>query len=149
MDLLLHLYGFSYILRFLPTMLFRSLPKIHFFQRFFLPSFHVLLILHSLCKDSVIYYDSKAWCKKVFLILKNRSRYLTNWWIAAEMEMTCGDLFINLGFSVLLGDLSDSSLHRVWGLRSPGNDVVNRRLDFLQEAITLIDKKIWENSFRT
>lgn len=64
------------------------------------------------------------------------------------MEMTCEDLFINLGFSILLGDLSDSSLHRVWGLRSLGNDVVNRRLDFLQEAITLIDKKIWENSFK-
>lgn len=56
---------------------------------------------------------------------------------------------MNLGFSVLLGNLSDSSLHRFWGLLSPGNDVVNRRLDFLQEAITLIDKKIWENSFKT
>lgn len=65
------------------------------------------------------------------------------------MEITYGDLFINFGFCILLGDLSDSNLHRVWGLRSPGNDVVNRRLDFLQEAITLIDKKIWENSFKT
>lgn len=35
--------------------------------------------------------------------------YLTNWRIAVEMEMTCGDLFINLGFSILLGDLSDFS----------------------------------------
>lgn len=49
---------------------------------------------------------------KVFLILKHISRYLTDCGIAAEMEMTCGDLFTDLGFCILLGELSDSSLHR-------------------------------------
>lgn len=58
------------------------------------------------------------------------------------MKMPSGDLCISLGLSILLGGLSDSPLHRSRGLRSPGNDVVNRRLDFPQEAITLIDKKI-------
>lgn len=152
MDLWPELYGFSYILRFLSTILFRSLPKIHFFRRFFLPSFHVLLVICGLRRGIVMLYSSKTWCNtdvNAFLIIKSSSRYPISWGIAAEMEMPSGDLFISLGLSILLGDLSDSPLHRSRGLRSPGNDVVNRRLDFPQEAITLIDKKIWENSFKT
>lgn len=125
------------------TILFGSLLKIHFFQRVFLLSFHVLLTYHGLCKYRVIFYSSRRPDVKVFLIIKRSARYLINWGIAAaEMEMTSGDLFVGLSLSIQVGDLSDSTLQRARGLRSPGNDVVNRRLDFPQEAITLIDKKI-------
>lgn len=56
--------------------------------------------------------DVKLLCQSIFNF-KSSSRYLTNWGIAAEMEITYGDLFINFGFCILLGDLSDSNLHRV------------------------------------
>lgn len=53
--------------------------------------------------------DVKLLCQSIFNF-KSSSRYLANWGIAAEMEITCGDLFINFGFCILLGDLSDSNL---------------------------------------